>query len=184
MVKLDQILHEITLVEGVSAIIDEDNLSLTGPNGTVSRVFTHNKVNISLDGGNVVVQCDLPRRKEKAICGTWKAHINNMVTGVTDGFEYRLKAVYSHFPMTLTVNGSSFEIKNLFGEKVPRVSDLKWSPTEVQVKVENKSEVIVSGVDREKVGQTAAIIERSCKIRNRDRRIFQDGVYIVSKGAN
>jgi|TARA_B110000263_G_scaffold40193_1_gene31849 large subunit ribosomal protein L6 len=184
MVKLDQILHEITLVEGVSATIDEDNLSLTGPNGTVSRVFTHNKVNISLDGGNVVVQCDLPRRKEKAICGTWKAHINNMVTGVTDGFEYRLKAVYSHFPMTLTVNGSSFEIKNLFGEKVPRVSDLKWSPTEVQVKVENKSEVIVSGVDREKVGQTAAIIERSCKIRNRDRRIFQDGVYIVSKGAN
>lgn len=184
MVKLDQILHEITLVEGVSATIDEDNLSLTGPNGTVSRVFTHNKVNLSLDGGNVVVQCDLPRRKEKAICGTWKAHINNMITGVTDGFEYRLKAVYSHFPMTLTVNGSSFEIKNLFGEKVPRVSDLKWTPTEVQVKVENKSEVIVSGVDREKVGQTAAIIERSCKIRNRDRRIFQDGVYIVSKGAN
>ncbi len=184
MVKLDQILHEITLVEGVSATIDEDNLSLTGPNGTVSRVFTHIKVNLSLDGGNVVVQCDLPRRKEKAICGTWKAHINNMVTGVTDGFEYRLKAVYSHFPMTLTVNGSSFEIKNLFGEKVPRVSDLKWTPTEVQVKVENKSDVIVSGVDREKVGQTAAIIERSCKIRHRDRRIFQDGVYIVSKGAN
>ena len=184
MVKLDQIIHLMPLVEGVSATVDEATLSLTGPNGATSREFSHTKVNVSLDGDNIVVQCELPRRKEKAICGTWKAHINNMMTGVTDGFEYRLKAVYSHFPMTLTVNGSSFEIKNLFGEKVPRVADLKWTPTEVQVKVENKSDVIVSGVDREKVGQTAAIIERSCKIRHRDRRIFQDGVYIVSKGAN
>ena len=184
MVKLDQIIHKIPLIEGVSATIDEDNLSLTGSNGETSRVFTHTKVNLTLEGDNIVVQCDLPRRKEKAICGTWKAHINNMMTGVTVGFEYRLKAVYSHFPMTLKVNGSSFEIKNLFGEKVPRVSDLKWTPSEVQVKVENKSDVIVSGADREKVGQTAAIIERSCKIRHRDRRIFQDGVYIVSKGAN
>ncbi len=184
MVKLDQILHKIPLAEGVSASIDEAALSLVGPNGSTSREFSHTKVNLSLDGDNVVVQCELPRRKDKAICGTWKAHINNMVTGVTNGFEYRLKAVYSHFPMTLTVNGSELEIKNLFGEKVPRVADLKWTPTEVQVKVMNKSDVIVSGVDREKVGQTAAIIERSCKIRHRDRRIFQDGVYIVSKGAN
>lgn len=184
MVKLDQIMHVMPLTEGVSASIDGDTLSLNGPNGKTARTFTHTKVNVSLDGDNVVVQCELPRRKEKAICGTWKAHINNMMTGVTNGFEYRLKAVYSHFPMILSVNGSTFEIKNLFGEKVPRVADLKWSPTEVQVKVENKSDVIVSGVDREKVGQTAAIIERSCKIRHRDRRIFQDGVYIVSKGAN
>ena len=61
---------------------------------------------------------------------------------------------------------------------------MKWTPSEVQVKVENKSDVFVSGVDREKVGQTAAIIEKACRIRGRDRRIFQDGIYIVSKGAN
>ncbi|MBT4059154.1 MAG: 50S ribosomal protein L6 [Euryarchaeota archaeon] len=184
MVKLDQIVHKISLTEGVEASLDGDSLTLTGSNGSMSREFWHSKVNVSIQGDNVVVQCELPRRKEKALCGTWRAHINNMVKGVTDGFEYRLKAVYSHFPMTLAVNGSSFEIKNLFGEKVPRVADLKWTPSEVQVKVENKSDVIVSGVDREKVGQTAAIIERACKIRHRDRRIFQDGVYIVSKGAN
>ena len=79
MVKLDQILHTIPLAEGVSATIDEDSLSLTGPNGSTSRVFSHTKVNLSLDGDNVVVQCELPRRKDKAICGTWKAHINNML---------------------------------------------------------------------------------------------------------
>jgi ribosomal protein L6P/L9E len=56
MVKLDQILHEITLVEGVSATIDEASLYLNGPNGSTSREFTHTKVNLSLEGDNVVVQ--------------------------------------------------------------------------------------------------------------------------------
>jgi large subunit ribosomal protein L6 len=98
------------------------------------------------------------------------------------GFEYKLKAVYSHFPMTIRVNGNQMTITNLFGEKVPRVAALPWSPAEVEVKVQNKTDVTVSGADREKVGQTAANIERSCRIKNRDRRVFQDGIYIVSKG--
>ena len=183
MVKLDQIRHEIALGEGVSASVEDANLSMSGPNGSMSRAFEPSKVNVSVEGSNVVVQCDLPRRKEKALCGTWRAHITNMRTGVTDGFAYRLKAVYSHFPMTLNVTGPTLEIKNLFGEKVPRVANLIYHG-DVVVSVEGKSDVVVTGVDREKVGQTAAIIERACKIRGRDRRIFQDGIYIVSKGAN
>ncbi|HJL60068.1 MAG TPA: 50S ribosomal protein L6 [Candidatus Thalassarchaeaceae archaeon] len=183
MVKLDQIRHEIALGEGVSASVEDANLSMSGPNGSMSRAFEHSKVNVSVEGSNVVVQCDLPRRKEKALCGTWRAHITNMRTGVTDGFAYRLKAVYSHFPMTLNVTGPTLEIKNLFGEKVPRVANLIYHG-DVVVSVEGKSDVVVTGVDREKVGQTAAIIERACKIRGRDRRIFEDGIYIVSKGAN
>lgn len=184
MVKLDQIRHEIALPEGVSASVDGKTLTVTGEKGELSRTYDHPKANVSVDGTTVVVQCDLPRRKDKAICGTWRAHINNMTYGVSEGFEYRLKAVYSHFPMTLNVSGTEFEIKNLFGEKVPRIAKLKWPLSEVNIKIEGKSDVIVSGMDREKVGQTAAIIERACRIRRRDRRIFQDGIYIVSKGAN
>ena len=106
-----------------------------------------------------------------------------MARGVDEGFEYRLKAVFSHFPMNLKVEGKQFTISNLFGEKVPRVAKLPWSPAEVEVRVENKTDVVVKGADREKVGQTAANIERACRIKKRDRRVFQDGVYIVSKGA-
>jgi large subunit ribosomal protein L6 len=106
-----------------------------------------------------------------------------MARGVDEGFEYRLKAVFSHFPMSLKVDGNQFTINNLFGEKVPRVAALPWSPAEVEVRVENKTDVVVKGADREKVGQTAANIERACKIKKRDRRVFQDGIYIVSKGA-
>ena len=139
MVKLDQIRHQIPLSEGVSASLDDSTLSLTGPNGDISRAFSHPKVNVSIDDSNVIVQCELPRRKDKALCGTWRAHINNMVTGVTDGFEYRLKVVYSHFPMTLNVTGPTMEIKNLFGEKVPRVAKLIYHG-DVIVKVEGKSD--------------------------------------------
>jgi len=50
------------------------------------------------------------------------------------------------------------------------------------VTVEAKGEnVTVSGIDKEKVGQTAANIERATKVKKRDIRVFQDGVYIVSK---
>ena len=125
---------------------------------------------------------NLPRRKEKALAGTWAAHLNNMVRGVDSGFEYKLKAVYSHFPMTIKVQGNEMTITNLFGEKVPRVAALPWSPADVEVKVAKKTDVTVIGADREKVGQTAANIERACRIKKRDRRVFQDGIYIVSKG--
>jgi large subunit ribosomal protein L6 len=84
--------------------------------------------------------------------------------------------------MTLKVQGSILTITNLFGERIPRKAELPWSPAEVTVKVENKTEVVVSGADKEKVGQTSANIERACRIRGRDRRVFQDGVYIVQKG--
>ena len=85
--------------------------------------------------------------------------------------------------MSMKVDGNRFTITNMLGEKVPRVAALPWTPADVQVKIENKSDVVVSGADREKVGQTAANIERACKVKKRDPRVFQDGIYIVSKGA-
>ena len=121
------------------------------------------------------------RTKEKALAGTWAAHLRNMVKGVDEGFTYKLKAVYSHFPMTISVNGNEMLITNLFGEKVPRRAKLPWSPAQVEVEVKGKTEVFVRGADIEKVGQTAANIERACRIRRRDRRVFQDGIYIVEK---
>ena len=183
MPKLHQVIHTIGLSEGSSVSLDDNNVTITNDAKAIYREFRHPKVSVRISSSSVEVVCELPRRKDKAIAGTWAAHIRNMVKGVEEGFEYKLQAVYSHFPMSLKVQGNEMVINNLFGEKVPRVAKLPWSPSEVEVKVENKTEVTVSGADREKVGQTAANIERSCKIRKRDRRVFQDGIYIVSKGA-
>ena len=178
MVKLDRIEHTVQLVEGVSATIDGDLITITGPKGNLSRKFASPRHSISHEGNTLRVSIDLPRRKERALAGTWNAHLNNMVKGVTDGFTYTLKALYSHFPMTMAVKGNKFVVNNYFGERVPRTSDIIDG---VQVKVQNKTEVVVSGIDKEAVGQTAANIERSTTIKKRDRRVFQDGVYLIEK---
>ncbi len=183
MPKLDHISHSIALPEGASASIAGDVITVSKDGQSLSREFRHHKVEVRAVNGDLEVFVNLPRRSDKALAGTWAAHLRNMVLGIDEGFEYRLKAVFSHFPMSLKVDGKQMIINNLFGEKVPRVAKLPWSPSEVEVRVENKTDVVVRGADREKVGQTAANIERACRIKKRDRRVFQDGIYIVSKGA-
>ena len=182
MPKLDHISHSIALPDGVSASIDGEVVTISKEGESLSREFRHHKVEIRSVEGGLEVFVNLPRRSDKALAGTWAAHLRNMARGVDEGFEYRLKAVFSHFPMSLKVDGKQFTITNLFGEKVPRVAKLPWTPEQVEVRVESKTDVVVKGADREKVGQTAANIESACKIKKRDRRVFQDGVYIVSKG--
>ncbi len=183
MPKLDHISHSIALPEGASASIAGDVITVSKDGQSLSREFRHHKVEVRAVNGDLEVFVNLPRRSDKALAGTWAAHLRNMALGIDEGFEYRLKAVFSHFPMSLKVDGKQMIINNLFGEKVPRVAKLPWSPAEVEVRVENKTDVMVRGADREKVGQTAANIERACRIKKRDRRVFQDGIYIVSKGA-
>ena len=183
MPRVAKVSHEIPLPEGIGATIEGGLVTLTKEGSSLSRDFTHNRVSIMDAEGGIKVYCSLPRRSEKAIAGTWAAHLRNMVKGLDEGFEYRLKAVFSHFPMTLKVEGNRFIITNMLGEKVPRVAKLPWTPSEVEVRIANKTDITVSGADREKVGQTAANIEKACKVKKRDPRVFQDGVYITSKGA-
>jgi large subunit ribosomal protein L6 len=178
MVKLDRVEHTVAFPEGVSASIDGDNVTITGPSGSLSREFSSSRVELFQEGGGLLVRVDIPRRKERALAGTWNAHLNNMIKGVTDGFTYSLKAFYSHFPMTLSVKGNQFVVNNYFGERVPRTADILPG---VEVKVQKKVEVTVSGMDKEAVGQTAANIERCTTIKNRDRRVFQDGIYLLEK---
>lgn len=175
MVKLDRIEHSVTIPEGVTANISEDGVvTITGPKGSLNRTFQSKVINLLEDGNGIIVRVDLPRRKQRALAGTWNAHLNNMVKGVTDGFTINLKAFYSHFPMTMQANGNTFTVNNYFGERVPRTAKILDN---VEVKVSNKTEVTVTGIDKEAVGQTAANIERCTTVKNRDRRVFQDGIY-------
>src|SRR5690606_1375479 len=97
--------------------------------------------------------------------------------GVTEGFTYRMKIVYAHFPMSVKVAGDSVVIENFLGERHPRRARIVGD-TKVQVKGD---EVEVSGINKEDVGQTMANIEQATRIKGRDPRVFQDGIYLVSK---
>ncbi len=180
---LPEILHEIDIPEGVTVSVDHENNEnhtvVKGPKGELERRFRYRGVRVDVQDGKVVVHKDLPRREHKAICGTYAAHIQNMIKGVSDGWTYNLKIVYNHFPIKAAVQGNVFVIENFLGERHPRKADI-FDDVKVQVKGQD---VVVEGINREHVGQTAANIEKATVVRGRDIRIFQDGIYIVNKGA-
>lgn len=176
--KLPEVNEKINLPEGVTAKFENNILTIKGEKGENSKVFSHPKINIKLNGKIVEINSKNVRRKDKAIIGTFVAHINNMAKGVTLGFEYQMKTVFSHFPIKTMVEGNKFIVQNFLGERSPRFAEILNG-----VKVDIKGEDIsVTGIDKEKVGQTVANIERATKVKNRDIRVFQDGVYRISKG--
>lgn len=179
MAKIPEIVKKIPISENVQVSVSENGLvEVKSEKATLSRELKHHKIKIEVKGNNVEVKCELPRKKEKALVGTFAAHIRNMIKGVTKGFEYKMKTVYSHFPIKTRVDGNEFIIENFLGERFPRKAKILDG-----VEIEIKGEMIfVRGPDKEKVGQTVANIERATKIKNRDIRVFQDGIYLISKG--
>lgn len=178
MGKLTDIKIEISIPEDIDITIENYLITIKGEKGTISKSFSHPKININLKDKKVVITCKNPRKKQKALAGTFSAHINNMIKGVSKEFEYSMKTVFSHFPIKTSVEGNKFIIQNFLGERSPRIAKILDGVT---VKV-NGEDITVSGIDKEKVGQTVANIERATIVRNRDIRVFQDGVYRTSKG--
>ncbi|RLF29068.1 MAG: 50S ribosomal protein L6 [Thermoplasmata archaeon] len=177
MPKIADIKEEIVIPDGVEVSIDSGSITVKGEKGSLSKTLFHPMINIIVKNNVVEINCKSPHRREKALVGTFTAHIKNMIKGVTEGFEYRMKTVFSHFPIKTTVEGNEFVIHNFLGERSPRKARILDG-----VKVEIKGdEITLWGIDKEKVGQTAANIERATKVKNRDIRVFQDGIYLVSK---
>lgn len=169
--------ERVAIPDGVTVAVAEGTVRVDGAKATLSRRLWHPRVRIAVEGGEVRVRCELPKRKEKAIVGTYAAHIRNMVEGVTKGWRYRMKIVYSHFPMKAGVKGNEFVIENFLGERHPRKAPILG---DTKVTVEG-DQVVLEGPDLEAVSQTAANIERATKIKGFDPRVFQDGIYIVAK---
>ena len=105
----------IAVPEGVSVTLDGTTLTVKGPKGELSRNFAHPSVAVAVADGHAVVSCEYPKTQEKAMVGTFAAHIRNMIHGVTEGYTYGMKVVYSHFPMKVTVKGDQVEIGNYLG---------------------------------------------------------------------
>ncbi|MFO7619268.1 MAG: 50S ribosomal protein L6 [Thermoplasmata archaeon] len=164
--------------KGVTVKVEGMKVTVTGPKGTLVREFPVSRIKIGQDANHVMLTCELPKRKEYSLQGTMRAHINNMFRGVTKGFEYRMKIVYSHFPVKANVKGNEFVIENFLGEKFPRRAPI-LGDTKITVKGD---EVVLVGTDKEIVGQTAANIEQVTHIKEYDPRKFQDGIYIIHKG--
>jgi len=171
------IIEEIEVPEGVEFKLSGKTVEISGPKGKLARKFDDPGIELKTKKGKILIETSSPRRKRRAAAGMIRARLTNMFRGVAEGFTYKLRVVYSHFPITVKVENKRVLIQNFLGERAPRVAKIVGD-----VKVEVKGdEIIVEGIDKDEVGQTAFNIEQATFVRRRDPRIFQDGCYIVEK---
>jgi len=178
--------EELIIPEGVTVQIKARDIHVEGPRGKLHKNVRHinldirliktpkhTKVHLLVFGGG---------RKHVACLRTVKSLIENMITGVTKGFLYKMRTVYAHFPINVIVqdDGNTVEIRNFLGEKLVRhvgmLSGVSVSESKAQ-----KDEIIVEGNDIDMVSQSAASIHGSCLVRNKDIRKFLDGIYVSER---
>lgn len=169
--------RSIKIPEGVEVKVDGRVITVKGAKGTLTKDFSHAPIYVGLDEKTVVVRANWPRKKEAALVGTLCSHIQNMITGVTKGFTYKLKIVFAHFPISVKVREKTLAIENFSGERNPRITKIVGT-SKVTVKDED---VIVQGIDIDDVSQTAANIETGTRVKNKDPRVFLDGIYIYER---
>lgn len=176
---MDINIHEhIATTAGVTITAATGNLvTVKGPKGEVKRAFFDPKIQITGADGGIDLKSPRATRKEKTRLYSYAAHIKNMINGVQTPHEYKMKICSGHFPMNVAMSGNTLSVKNFLGEKTPRTAPV---PAGVTVKVEG-DKITISSPDLELAGQTASSFEKACRITNRDRRIFQDGIYIIKK---
>jgi large subunit ribosomal protein L6 len=171
---------EIEIPEGIKAEVNENLVKISGEKGQLEREFKGlHDVKIVLEGNKLKVSSESERRKVKSLVGTIIAHVRNMIHGVTKGYTYTLKVVYSHFPVTIKVDDANRQVivQNFLGEKIPRVAKIVGD-TKVVAK---GADITVTGIEVEDVAQTAANLEQATKIKRHDRKVFQDGIYLATK---
>ena len=171
------LLKIIEIPEGVEVNINENIVFVKGKEG-------ENKKNLPLEGielenkkDKIILKKDNGTKKDKRIINTMSTHLKNMIQGVQKKFEYQLKIVFNHFPITVKVENQKAIIKNFLGERKDRTSKI-LDNVDVEIK---KDIIIVKSVDKEAAGQTSANFEAATKIKNRDRRVFQDGIFLINK---
>lgn len=163
--------------EGVDITLDGSIVKAKGAKGELSKLLHYPGVTIKKDGNTITIASKYTGKKPNSVVGTFESHIKNLMQGVTEGYVAELKAVFAHFPITIKQNENVIEIQNFLGEKVPRKGKIHG---DAQVKIQ-KDIVTIEGINKEDVGQTAANIELATRVKNRDIRVFQDGVYITKK---
>ncbi|MCI4331858.1 MAG: 50S ribosomal protein L6 [Thermoplasmata archaeon] len=169
----------VPVPKGATLRAKDGRITAEGPLGSVHRPFPTDVLDLKVVGSEATLTLKIPpnRKTAKSLLHTWERHLANLGGGVTKGFQAKMKVVAAHFPMKVAVKDSSLVIENFLGEKYPRTAHLLPGVT---ASVEGEF-VVLSGHDIEIVGQSAANIERTTKIRDYDPRVFQDGIYIIER---
>jgi large subunit ribosomal protein L6 len=170
-------IRTVGIPQGVMVKLKGREIEVKGEKGIIVKNFSQVPITIEQKESELSVSAVWPRKKERALVGTISSLIQNMITGVVKGFTYKLKIVYSHFPISIKIEGKRVNIENFLGERNPRRANILGN---VSVTVVG-DDILVKGIDIYEVSQTAANMEQATKIRNKDQRVFLDGLYVFEK---
>merc|ERR1712080_527884 len=173
----------VKVPEGLSASVKSRVVEVKGPRGSLTKSFKHLAVDIYMtDKDTIKVEKWFGKTKQIAAVRTVCSHITNMFQGVTKGYLYKMRAVYAHFPINcaITEGGSLIEVRNFLGEKFIRKVRMHPGVT-VENSKSQKDELILQGNSVDAVSQSAALIQQSTPVKNKDIRKFLDGLYVSEK---
>ncbi|MDE1856919.1 MAG: 50S ribosomal protein L6 [Candidatus Micrarchaeota archaeon] len=166
----------VEVPSGVTIEIKDGTITVKGSAGANTRRFNDAMLKVSKEGANVNIEAvmgtPLARKAVKAE-GALAKEIRNDIAGAQKPFEINMQTVSAHFPMALEVKGDTLIIKNVLGERAPRKAHIVG-----HTKVEAKGQAVrIHGPSHDDVSQTAANIRMACRVRRKDTRVFQDGIY-------
>lgn len=171
--------------EGVRVDVKSRVVSVEGKHGKLTRCFKHVPCTIKLleEGKKVKIEMWFATMTQQACVQTLRSHITNMCTGVSKKFQYKMRLVYAHFPISTNVvdGGKAIELRNFLGEKRVRVVKM-LDGVVVDKSKDVKDELVLSGCDIEKVSRSAALIHQATLVHSKDIRKFLDGIYVSEKG--
>ena len=167
----------VDIPDKVKLNLKKSILQVDGPLGKTFQNFKKIPVSLTINDGKVSLKAQGNRKKDYAILNTAKSLITNLCEGVTDGYTVKMKIVYAHFPTTVKIKENQVLIENFQGERAPRITKIHGS-TKVSTKGD---EIVLTGPVLTDVTQTAAEIELKTRVKNKDHRVFLDGIYISSK---
>ena len=175
--QLEKFATEVVIPENVKVSFKSHVLTVEGPLGKTYKIFKKIPVDIQLSEDKVMLKAQGTRNSNYAIMNTARSIIRNILEGVVEGYTIKMKIVFSHFPITVKVQDKIILIENFQGERAPRKSRI-FGGTKVSPKGDD---VIITGHVLTDVTQTAADIEQNSKVKNKDHRVFLDGIYKYEK---
>ncbi|KAL7562956.1 hypothetical protein ACA910_018596 [Epithemia clementina (nom. ined.)] len=173
--------RSLLIPDDVEVEVKARKIKVKGPLGELERDFKHIAMDLRIVESDAVekgeenrkyIKVDLwfATRKQLACVRTVCSHIDNLFTGVKRGFLYKMRFVYSHFPINVTLTGNVVEIRNFLGEK--RVRKVALLPGVKYERTANvKDQIELSGIDIAMVSLTAAKIQQATNVRNKDLRL-------------
>ncbi len=168
----------IEIPSGIEFTVGTNEVTMKKDSKSITRKMD-GCIKLSKEGNNLLLSIKSSRKSQRREFGSAKSHIKNMIEGLEKGFEYELEVCNVHFPMTVNFDKakSEFIIKNILGEKSPRIIKVS-NKIEAEIKM---PKIKIKCYDLEAAGQAAANLEKISKIRYRDRNKFQDGIFITKK---